>query len=288
MFRPKNSDFRDFDIIQFEEKLWAVYIRSGSIKDSNEFGLASSVDGYDWHEEGIVMKPSENVWDCKSLWAMHLAMDANGFVLYYSALGKGMRLHQSIGVARSKNLKTWTRSDQPILSLAPNNEFYNNTEQYIVRGQIHKLGILFRDPWSFEYEGRKYLIFAARDKSVNGINNACIGLAELYADGSVKYLPPIYSPKKYQELECPALYFIEGKWFLLFCEDIVIQIRYGVSDSPLGDFQEPENNILASIGNYVGRIVEWNGKYLFFYHTPEHALADPRVVSIEKGKIILS
>ncbi len=280
MFKPKDSDCRDFDIIPFEGRLWLIYIRSGAAKDSNEFGLASSsADGYEWREEGIVMKPSENAWDCKSLWAMHLAADANGFALYYSALGKGMRLHQSIGVAYSKDLKTWNRFDKPILSLSADNEFYDDRTEI----GAQELGTLFRDPWSFEQEGKKYLIFAARDKSADGVNNACIGSAQIDENGLVAYLPPIYSPKKYQELECPALYFIEGKWFLLFCEDIAVQMRYAVSDSPFGGFEEPENNMLALPGNYVGRIVSWKGKLLFFYHTPEHTLADPVVVTAEGG-----
>jgi beta-fructofuranosidase len=282
MFKPKDNDFRDFDIIPFEGKLWAIHIQSGPVKDSNEFGLASSHDGYEWQEEGIVMKPSENGWDCKSLWAMHLTTDTNGFVLYYSALGKGMRLHQSIGVAHSKDLKTWDRSDKPILSLSAYNEFYDNRTEI----GTQELGTLFRDPWSFEYGGKKYLIFAARDKSIDGIHNACIGLAEIREDGSVTYLPPIYSPKKYQELECPALYLIEGKWFLVFCEDIVVQMRYAVSDNPFNGFEEPDDNILASPGNYVGRIVKWNEQHLFFYHTPEHELADPKVIEMKNGKIV--
>jgi hypothetical protein len=285
MFKPESSDCRDFDIIPFENKLWLIYIRSGETKDSNEFGLASSLDGRAWQEEGIVMKPSKEAWDCRSLWAMHIAITSDGFVLYYSALGEGMRLHQSIGRAYSKDLRYWQHESSPILALNSNNEYYDNATKKVVHGDAHELSILFRDPWSFSYEGRNYITFAARDKRVTDEYNACIGLAELHDDGSVTYLPPLYSPGTYQEIECPAIYFFEGSWFLLFCEDIIVQMRYAVAADPFTGFTEPENNILAPVKNYVGRIVKWQGEYLLFYNTPEKTLADPKKVNLEKRSI---
>jgi hypothetical protein len=280
MFKPINSDCRDFDITPFGDKLWLIYIRSGVIKDSNEFGLASSEDGYNWQEEGVVMKPRAGSWDSRSLWAMHVSTTPGGFVMYYSALGEGMRLHQSIGQAYSEDLRMWDRSDNPLLTLNSENEYYDNSTKKIGRyDKVHELPILFRDPWSFSHNGKNYLIFAARDKQVVDEHNACVGLAELHPDGSVTYLPSIYSPRTYQEIECPAIYFFEGQWFLLFCEDIVVQMRYAVADDPFTGFTEPQNNILAPAKNYVGRIVTWQGKYLFFYHTPEKILADPKIVN---------
>jgi sucrose-6-phosphate hydrolase SacC (GH32 family) len=287
MFKPKDGDCRDFDIIPWQGKLWMIYIRSSATADANDFGLASSFDGFVWQDEGVVMRPSENDWDCKSLWAMHLAKDADGFILYYSALGVGSRRHQSIGIASSTDLHTWTRNSQALLALSSNNPLYSDEIDKIDKWCPDEPTILFRDPWTFNYDDKEYLIFAAKDKTIQHQDNACIGLVKVGKNGLFEYCPPIYSPEKYHIVECPALYHIEEKWLLVFCDDIKNEIKYAISDNPLHGFKEPADEPLVPKGNYVGRIVEWNDKYLFFYHTPDHSLSDPKRLVIKDNKIVL-
>lgn len=287
MFKPKNGDCRDFDIVSWRGRLWMIYITSSETEDENIFGLASSRDGFSWEEEGVIMRPSIGNWDCKSLWAMHLVKTDDGFMLYYSALGQGNRRHQSIGVAYSKDLRNWSRQSQPLLSLSADNPIYSDEIDRIDKWYPNEPAILFRDPWSVASAGRRYLIFAAKDKSVNHQDNACVGLAEIADDNSIKYHQPIYSPGKYHIVECPAIYHLAGKWFLIFCDDIKNEIRYAVSESPLHGFREPVGESLVPAGNYVGRIVDWDGKLLLFYHTADHFLADPKYLIIEKDKIII-
>jgi sucrose-6-phosphate hydrolase SacC (GH32 family) len=288
MFKPCNSDCRDFDIISWQGRLWMIYIRSSAtIDDTNDFGLASSSDGFNWQDEGIIMRPSESGWDCKSLWAMHLVREANGFVLYYSALGLGSRRHQSIGIAHSSDLRNWSRESSALLTLSPDNSIYSDEIDKIDKWYPDEPAILFRDPWTFFSNNKKYLIFAAKDRAVNHQNNACVGLAELREDNSIKYCSPIFSSEKYHIIECPALYQINKKWFLIFCDDIKNEIRYAVSDNPFYGFREPTAKPLMPKGNYVGRIVEWNNEYLFFYNTSDDCLADPKHLAVKDDKIIL-
>ena len=287
MYQPYNKDFRDFDIIPFEGRLFAIYITSTHVKDSNQFGLASSTDGAHWTEEGMVMQPSAAGWDSKSLWAMHVAREDDEFIMYYSALGEGWRRHQSMGIARSRNLRDWAREDKPLLYLEPDNPFYSDDIDRIDKWYPDEPTILFRDPWSLHHQSKKYLMFAARDKSISHENNACIGLAELLPDNNVRYLPPLYSPGTYHALECPALYQIDGRWVLLFCDDDIDVMRYATSDGPLSGFSEPTKEPLTPTKNYVGRIVEWDGRHLFYHHTPDHQLSDPKEVQLSERKLIL-
>jgi len=287
MFKPENNDCRDFDIIPWQGKLWMIYIRSSAAQDANDFGLASSADGFSWQDEGVIMLPSENGWDCKSLWAMHLTREANGFILYYSALGVGSRRHQSIGVAHSADLHVWARNLQASLILSPDNALYSDEIDKIDKWYPDEPAILFRDPWTFEYEDEKYIIFAAKDKAVRHQDNACVGLVKTEKDGTFKYCPPVYSPEKYHIIECPAMYYIGDKWFLVFCDDIKNEIRYAVSDNPIHGFKEPVDAPLMPRGNYVGRIIEWNDEYLFFCNTPDDSLSDPKRLLIKDDKVIL-
>lgn len=288
MFKPKNSECRDFDIVSFNGKLWMIYIRPSGMYYRNNFGLASSADGFTWKYEGVVMKPSKSCWDCKSLWAMHLVKNKNGFVLFYSALGKGGRQNQSIGIAYSKNLYIWKRSKKPILVPSPTNKLYSNEIDKKDKWYPEEPTILFRDPYSFTNKGKKYLIFAGKDKKIKNENNACVGLIEIRKNGTYKYLAPIFSPKKYRIIECPAIYQINKKWFLIFCDDTKNEIKYAVSNNPLGGLKEMKNKPLLPKGNYVGRIIEWKNQYLFFYNsfTPS-CLADPKIIKIKNNKIII-
>lgn len=291
MFKPSFGDFRDFDIVKYKNKLWVVFITSPKgVDDSNSFGLASSKDGIRWKEEGIIMKPSKKGFDSKSLWAMCLRKVSNKFVMYYSAIGAHGRNKQSIGMAYSNNLKDWKRGiNNPILRLEKNNEYYSDE----IDERHHKYPIekpiLFRDPYFFRYKDDGYLIFAAKVKDKDGIYNAGVGLAKKSNNG-FKFLPPILSPGKYRIVECPALYKVSKKWLLLFCDDDNGVIRYAIGDNPFGSFKEGEFPVLPKL-NYVGRIVKWRKKYLFYSHgiCREGAyMAAPKVLGIKNDKITLN
>lgn len=260
MFRPFPFECRDFSLIENNGNLLMLYISTeNEVGGQDVYRLASSRNGVDWKDEGVVMRPSDSGWDDKDLWAMGLTGSTNNFTLYYSAIGREEGRHgQAIGVAYSKDLKTWERSvHNPILKLEEDNPYYSAEIDRANQRQEER-PILFRDPFPFVYQGKEYLLFSAKDKCFKD-RNACIGLA-VKTGHTWEFLPPLYSPGLYKVLECPALYFIKGKTLLLFCVDLERTIHYAISEIPWGDFSEPTGEALLPRSNYVGRIVELNGE----------------------------
>lgn len=290
MFKPFFGDFRDFDIIEYKDKLWVIFITSPKgIDDSNNFGLASSKDGINWKEEGIVMKPEKKGFDSRSLWAMCLTKEKNNFVIYYSAIGKGGRNKQSIGKAYSKNLKNWKRDKKnPILKLEENNKYYSNEIDKEHKCFPKDKPILFRDPYFFKYKNKEYILFASKVKNKKSPYNAGVGLVEKIGN-KYKFLPPIFIPEKYKIIECPALYKINKKWILFFCDDDIDVIRYAIGKNPFGPFKEQKNSIISK-KDYVGRLIKWKGKYLFYSHAISKKgkyMNAPKILNLKENKILL-
>lgn len=289
MFKPSFGDFRDFDFVKWKGKLWTIFLTGPKGNDSNIFGLASSKDGINWKEEGIVMKPSKLGFDKKSLWAMCLTKQKDKFVMYYSALGKGSRNQQSIGKAYSKDLKNWKRyKNNPILKLEKNNKFYSREIDKEHPRYPKEKPILFRDPFYFKHKNKEYIIFAAKVKNKKTPYNAGVGIAEKNRN-QYKFLPPIFIPEKYKITECPALYKINKKWLLIFCDDDIDVIRYAISESPFGPFNEPRNSVISK-RDYVGRIIKWKGEYLFYSHSVSKKgkyMNLPKILELKGDKLIL-
>lgn len=291
MFKPSFGDFRDFDLIKYKNKLWVIFITSSKgVDDSNNFGLASSKDGVQWKEEGIVMKPGKSGFDNRSLWAMCLTKEKNTFAMYYSAIGKGGRNKQSIGKAYSKNLKDWKRDkNNPILKLEKNNKYYSDEIDKEHKDFPADKPILFRDPYTFRYKNKRYILFASKIKNKNNPYNAGVGLVEEKGN-RYKFLPPIFVPGKYKIIECPALYKINKKYILFFCDDDVDVIRYAVSSNPFGLFKEPVESKLLSKSSYVGRFINWRGQKLFYSHKISKKgcyMEEPNILEIKENKVIL-
>lgn len=290
MFKPSFGDFRDFDFVKYKNKLWTIFITSPKgVDDCNNFGLASSEDGINWKEEGIVMRPGESEFEKRSLWAMCITKEKNNFVLYYSAIGKGGRNQQSIGKAYSKDLKNWKRDkNNPILKLEENNKFYSREIDKEHKDFPADKPILFRDPFRFKYKNKEYVIFAAKAKNIKSPFNAGVGIVKKQGN-KYKFLPPIFIPEKYKITECPALYKINNKWVLIFCDDDIDVIRYAIAKSPFGPFVESKNSILSK-KDYVGRVVNWKGKYLFYSHAISKKgkyLNSPKLLELKDNKVIL-
>ncbi len=248
--------------------------------------MAKSHDGQTWEDLGDIILPVKNTWE-ESIWAGGISKQDNKFVIYYTGTSvKDRNDSCKIGKAYSDDLIHWTKDENnPVFVFDPRNLYYSA-----------ELKLAFRDPFFFEHEGRKYIIFCAKDKNQPQGKQGCVGLAEETSLGQFKWLPPIYSPGIYFDgLECPALYRITNKWFLLFGldkENGGPLFKYAVSNNPFGPFQEPGENILAKNGYYVSRLVNFKNKLLMYSWFRDFSegliqerLAQPKEVTVSENII---
>ena len=154
----------------------------------------------------------------------------------------------------------------------------------------------FRDPQVFwnEEAGCYWLIIAARDEKLGGI------VARYRSDDLKNWelMDPLYAPNRQYMLECPDLFKMGEKYFLLYSWDCVTY--YAVSDSINGPFVQAEDPVLASDGFsfYAAKTAELNGiRYLCgwigrkFEHTDAGAyswagtMMNHELVLLEEGKL---
>jgi len=294
-YRPKGFNIQDFDFVVKDDVLFAVFIKKRPsrtkqepFKKPNRYGIILSDDGFVWKDHGDVLLPDAHGWD-QSLWAGSISRQGRGFVIYYSAiLNKDRHASCKIGKAYSKDLIHWKKDpDNPVLLFDAENPYYSDEPK-----------LAFRDPFFFEHEGKKFVLFAGKDKSKPTRKQGCVGLVEETEPNKFQWRPPVYSPGKYFDgLECPALYFLQNRWYLFFGLDIenvpVPHMKYAVSDNVFGPYLEPEGNKLLSDGHYIGRVVRFRKRVLYYawYKDVSNGkirirLSSPRQVMIDKNGLL--
>lgn len=295
-FYPDGFSFQDFDLLIDGDIIYASFIKKVPYfiydldsKKPNRYSLAKSIDGVHWEEVGDMIMPVPNTWE-ESIWAGSIRRQENKYVIYYTGVRIALRNSScKIGKAYSLDLIHWTKDlDNPVLIFEAENPYYSGEPE-----------LAFRDPFPFEHEGRRYIIFCAKDKSQPACKQGGVGIVEETSSNQFKWMPPLFSPGIYLDgLECPALYKLQGKWYLLYGiddENKEKAFRYAIGDNPFGPFIVPQDNQLLPTNNYNCRIVQFKGRILLYYWSREivdgmlhEKLALPKEVHIRNGKIVLS
>jgi beta-fructofuranosidase len=294
-YNSPGFNFNDFDFLVEDDILYASYVKkipypkeNEDARKPNRYGLAKTTDGVKWEEVGDTIMPGQaGSWE-ESLWAGGISKQNGEYVIYYTAVKMAERTNScKIGKAYSKDLIHWQKDPtNPVFTFNPENPYYSNEYR-----------LAFRDPFCFQHQNRTYILFCARDEAQPLDKQGCVGIAEEISPNQFKWLPPLYSPGQYFDgLECPAMYEINNRWYLLFGQDQKSGgpiFRYAMSDSPFGPFVEPRNNILAKDGNYISRIAKLKGKmllYSWFRDYPDgnvrERLASPKEITFQNDGLI--
>ncbi len=292
-YKDKFYNFHDFDLVVKDGALFAVYLKKSAWKVGkkhsslpNIYGIAKSKNGINWEDAGIALRPDPKSWD-QNMWGGSVFKENGNYVLYYTAVTSARIPSQKIGKAYSKNLQFWKKDkNNPVFVYDNENPYYTGANAFC-----------FRDPYCFKHNGKKYIIFATKDRTQKKDERGCIGMVEEYAKNKFKWKAPIFSPStknKYPIMECPAIYKIKGMWYLLFGDDRSHTFCYAVSNSPFGPFKEPKNNILFSRLHYTAKIVYFRKKWLLYHWFRDkrngfirERLAPPKEVVIKNNKIVL-
>lgn len=296
-YQSPGFNFNDFDLLVENDTIYAAYVKKipfppsdKDAKQPNRFGMAKSTDGINWEEVGDILLPKANSWE-ESLWAGCISKQDGKYVIYYTGV-KILERQPSckIGKAYSTDLIHWEKDQSnPIFTFNPKNPYYSD-----------ELKLSFRDPFYFEYKGKKYILFCAKDKAQSENKRGCVGIFEETSDGKMKWLPPLFSPGMYKDgLECPALYNLNNKWYLLYGIDHQSgekAFRYAVANNPFGPYKTFPDNQLLSSNNYVSRITKFKRRYFLYnwYRDLDNGLvrerlAPPKEVNVlEDGRLSVS
>ncbi|MEJ2681306.1 MAG: family 43 glycosylhydrolase [Gammaproteobacteria bacterium] len=212
---------------------------------------AVSDDGINWRREKnalFVGDPGE--WDDDMLWTMHVSQEEDHFVMYYTGLSrKDAWTSQRIGRARSDDLIHWTKEKAQGLPQGSTGPYYETAGKNNPRKWLS-----FRDPFKFNYDGETYLLINGRAASGPVNRRGCVALAKLLDDRFVLQ-KPLFIPGVYDDVECPCVFELSGKFYLFGSIREDIKVRYWSSDALLGDYKTYHNNLLLPKGNYAARVV---------------------------------
>lgn len=224
---------------------------------------AISKDGISWRRVKnalFVGHPGE--WDDDMLWTMHVCEVNGKFEMYYTGLQRKDRgVVSRIGLAESDNLVDWEKNRKNIYPIEPKGIFYETASTN------PRTWLSFRDPFRFEYKDEVYLLVDARTISGPVSRRGCVGMVKITND-VVELMPPLLYPMMYDDIECPCVFELNGRFYLIGSIREDVKVRYWFAPDFFGEYHSFHADVLLPQGNYAARTVQ-DGDHLlvfnFFY-----------------------
>ena len=152
----------------------------------------------------------------------------------------------------------WKKNQKKYFPIEPKGIFY---EAYKTNPRTW---LSFRDPFRFEYKGEVYLLIATRVITGPISRRGCVGLVKITND-YFELLPPLLYPMVYDDVECPCVFELDGRFYLLGSIREDIKVRYWFAPDFLGEYHSFNADVLLPQGNYAARTVQ-DGKHLLVYN----------------------
>lgn len=251
---------------------------------------AISRDGISWKRVNnalFVGNPGE--WDDDMLWTMHVCEVNGTFEMYYTGLQRKDRgIISRIGFAQSDNLIDWKKNKKNIFPVEPKGIYYE------AFNDNPRKWLSFRDPFRFEYAGEVYLLICARTITGPISRRGCVGLVKITND-VIERMPPLLYPMVYDDIECPCVFELNGRFYLIGSIREDIKVRYWFAPDFFGEYHSFHDDVLLPQGNYAAR-TERDGDHLlvfnFFYAYGKidalRVLPPPKELGTdEKGRLVL-
>lgn len=249
-FEPRNIG--DVDVIYHEGKYHLFHL----VLPNHDFiAHAISEDGLNWHRvENALFIGNPGEWDDDALWTMNVSADPDfpgQWRMFYTGLSRVERGRvQRVGLAISNDLYRWekVKSDRyPIDVAHGGGEFY---ESSLDEG---RRWVSFRDPLFFYDDNSRFLLVSGRVKDGPLIRRGCVAMVEEVERDKWVFRPPLYHPRRYDDVEVPGLFVMGDHHFLIGSVREDVKVRYWYSDTARGPWRNYFDNVLLPQGNYAAR-----------------------------------
>jgi beta-fructofuranosidase len=203
---------------------------------------AKTTDFLDWRELAPALEPGKpSAYDAGGIWTGSVVERDGTFYLFYTGHNVGAANPQTICLATSADLLHFERHERnPLITPIQGYE-----------------AIDWRDPYVFYNEADRcwWMLIAARLDQGPKWRRGCIVLAtsDNLLDWAVEP-KPLYVPGTTFCPECPEMWTIGGRWYLVFSrfsEDV--GTIYRVADTPRGPFRIPADDALRGRRWYAAK-----------------------------------
>jgi len=256
------SDIGDVDVVYHD----GIYHLFHLVLPNHDFiAHAISEDGMTWRRVRNALFVGEpGSWDDDMLWTMHVSPDpgsSGGWRMFYTGLSRAEYGRvQRVGLARSKDLYTWTRFESDDYPVEIGGAWY---ESNVDEG---RKWVSFRDPFFFRdtKDGAHYLLASARTKDGPIIRRGCVAIAQEVEPDQFEFQAPLHRPGLYDDIEVPNLIEMEGRYYLIGSIREDTKIHYWYANGLRGPYLNFADNVLLPKGNYAARICRAGGNTLLF------------------------
>jgi beta-fructofuranosidase len=252
-FEPRNIG--DVDVI-FHEGVFHLFHLV--LPNHDYIAHAISEDGLNWKRiENALFIGHPGAWDDDALWTMNVSADPDrpgSWRMFYTGLARKERGRvQRVGLATSDDLIHWTKvgggDDDPYpLDVADGGETFYESSLHEGRKWVS-----FRDPLFYCDGEDRFLLVSGRVKYGPVIRRGCVALIEEVERDKWEFRPPLYHPRRYDDVEVPGLFKLGGHYFLLGSVREDVKVRYWYADGLRGPWRNYFDNVLLPQGNYAAR-----------------------------------
>lgn len=269
-YKPKDGWVGDTIPFAHDGKFYIYYLhdeRKGNTQD--EYGYRTS-----WNL--LITEDGVNVKDCKVVLPVGEYDDADyacytgsviegndgNFHMFYTAQNNyNPKYHrdgkplQYVAHAISTDLINWEKL--PELTFGADERIYEPFD--------------WRDPFVFYNEEEKCfdMLLAARLRGASEKNGGCVGLCRSYDLLHWEAKEPFYNPESYMTHECPDLFKLGNKWYLVystFSEKFVT--HYRMSDKLSGPWTSPIEDTFDGRAFYAAKTAQVGDKRMAFAWVP--------------------
>jgi len=269
-YKPKDGWVGDTIPFAHDGKFYIYYLhdeRKGNTQD--EYGYRTS-----WNL--LITEDGVNIKDCKVVLPVGEYDDADyacytgsviegndgNFHMFYTAQNNyNPKYHrdgkplQYVAHAISTDLINWEKL--PELTFGADERIYEPFD--------------WRDPFVFYNEEEKcfYMLLAARLRGASEKNGGCVGLCRSYDLLHWEAKEPFYNPESYMTHECPDLFKLGNKWYLVystFSEKFVT--HYRMSDKLSGPWTSPIEDTFDARAFYAAKTAQVGDKRIAFAWVP--------------------
>ena len=230
-------------------------------------GHATSLDLASWTDHGLVLGPGPaGAFDATATWTGSVVRGGDGlWRMFYTgtrflAPDSGANI-ETVGLATSTDLHTWTKQPGPILRAEP--------RWYETLGSSGWSEEAWRDPWVYpDPDGERWhMLLTARANHGPEAGRGVIGHAVSTDLTHWEAQPPLSASQSgFGHIEVPQLVEIEGNRLLLFCCNTsrlansragqIGGIWVAPALGPVGPFAIDEASLLVTEDLYAGRLVQ--------------------------------